>query len=433
MKSSVVSSGDKFTGKRIESLDILRGVAIISIVVLHRLHYNWALAGPGRDIGEGVSRWVLYVLFYLITMAGIFGLISGTVNAFRAYQRNAEGKTGTRMLLFGGLSTGFWILVLHYLQRIFFANGFLEGRHPVGMFLGWMRTGDAIPFSPTHYTESNALSMIGLVVIILTFVLYLMFRKGERRNIHKDIRLFLILGFVILLATPLVRYELGLYKTFLAQNHNFFGVTVMNLLIGGYGLFPFLAYGFFGAAIGAAMAGGVSKLLLKKTILIGGIGFFLFGAAGFFVLGGWDFNNMFANTMPNQLHWILFRFNQLGFFLLLYWLFIAGVDLAEPAIREKRLRIYYPARVFGMVSLTVFFTEPILAEILRNIWDMLFPGWTEQLAAVTFFGLFCLAIWWLILLLWWKTVKFAGSLEWISAGVIRYFSGKRTTKLNYNF
>jgi hypothetical protein len=58
---------------------------------------------------------------------------SGTVHAFKAYQRNAEGRPAGKLLLHGGLASGFSILALHFMQRIFFANGFLEWRHP-GLF-----------------------------------------------------------------------------------------------------------------------------------------------------------------------------------------------------------------------------------------------------------------------------------------------------------
>jgi len=433
MKSEVNQPVAPSSGKRIESLDILRGFAIISIVILHRLHYNWTAAGPGRAIADSASPWVLYILFYLITMAGIFSLITGTVNTFKAYQQKAAGRPMAKKLLFGGLSAGLWILALHYLQRIFFANGFTEGRHPIGILLGWMRTGEATPLTPTLYYESNALSMIGMVVILLTFVLFLVFRNYDRRNLKKDIRLYLILGSVILLATPIIRYELGLYKSILAKDQNYFGVTVLNLFIGGYGMFPFLAYGFFGAAIGAGLAAGTFRIQVKRALLICGMCFFLLGGLGFFVLGGWDFNNIFANTLPNQLHWILFRVNQLGFFLLLYWLLLSSVDFAGAATRVKRLRIFYPVRVFGMVSLTVYFCEPVLAEILKMGWDLAFPGWNEQLLAVVFFGLFCLFTWWFLLKLWWKTVQFAGSLEWLSAKVIRSFSGKQSSRSSFTF
>jgi hypothetical protein len=336
-------------------------------------------------------------------------------------------------MLYGGLATGLWILALHYIQRIFFANGFLEGRFPVGIVLGWMRSGEAVQLAPGLYTESNALSMIGSVVLILTFVLFLVFRYRKSRSLSRDIRLYMLIGTLILLATPFVRHELGLYKTILAGNHNNLGLALVNLLIGGYGIFPFLAYGFFGAAIGAAMSGQVSPVRLKRALLISGSALFLAGATGFFILGGWDMNNMFANTMANQLHWILFRLNQLGFFLLLYLLFLSLVDFAESRTKEKALRFFYPARVFGMMSLTVYFCEPILAEIFKKFMDPLFPGWTEQLVPVLLFGFFCLFAWWVLLRLWWATVRFAYSLEWLGALAIRWLSGKRSTRFAFSF
>ena len=142
---------------------------------------------------------------------------------------------------------------------------------------------------------------------------------------------------------------------------------------------------------------------------------------------------MFANTMTNQLHWILFRLNQLGFFLLLYQLLLSAVDFATPARRNRYLRFLYPARVFGMVSLTVFFCEPIVAEVLKKLWDLLAPGWNENLAAVLLFGIFCLLIWWFLLKFWWSTIRFAGSLEWMSSVVIRSLSGKKSTRASFSF
>jgi len=431
MKSTFSGSGDQHSSKRIESIDILRGIAIITIVVLHRLHYNWAAAGPGRDIGEGTSRWVLLLLFYMITMAGIFSLITGTVNTYKAYQRRLEGKPVTGQLIAGGLSAGLWILALHYVQRVFFANGFTEGRHPIGVLLGWMRTGEAMPIAPNLYYESNALSMIGLVVIFISLLLFLVFKSGNPQTLRKDIRLFIILGTLVLLATPFLRYELGLYKSVLLKQENYFGVTMINYFIGGYGMFPFLSYGFYGAAIGASLASGVKQILIKRTLLIGGLAFFLVGGVGFFLLGGWELTTIFANTFSNQMHWIFFRINQLGFFILLFALFLTRIDFAGEEEKKRYRNALYPAKVFGMVSLTVFFSEPILAELLKKIWDPLFPGWSDQLFPVILFGLFCLATWWLLLRVWWKTTKFTGSLEWLSATVIQKTSGKRSSRTNF--
>ncbi|MFH0761407.1 MAG: hypothetical protein V2A67_07875 [Bacteroidota bacterium] len=433
MNSASDLSADQYPGRRIVALDIIRGIAIISIVVLHRLHYNWSAAGPGRAIGDNAAPWVLYVLFYLITMAGIFALITGTVTSLRAYQRNAGGRSSPIQLLYGGLATGLWILALHYAQRIFFANGFLEGRFPIGILLGWIRTGETVPLAPNLYYESNALSMIGSVVILVTLVLFLVLRSRKSRKLKRDIKLYIILGTLILIATPIVRYELGLYKSILTGNQDYFGLTLINLLTGGYGMFPFLAYGLYGAAIGAALTGSISPLKLKRVLLLCGLAFFLAGGVGFFILGGWDFNNIFANTLSNQFHWILFRLNQLGFFLILYWLFLSVIDFAASGRKERTLRFFYPARVFGMLSLTVFFSEPILAELLKKIWDPVFPGWNDHLLPVILFGLFCLIIWWFLLKLWWKTVRFAGSLEWLGAAAIRLLSGKKSTRFSFNF
>jgi len=117
----------------------------------------------------------------------------------------------------------------------------------------------------------------------------------------------------------------------------------------------------------------------------------------------------------------------------LYWLFLSLFDFAGTARKASALRIVYPARVFGMMSLTVFMCEPILAELLRKLFDPLFPGWNDHLLAVVLFGLACLILWWFLLLLWWEASRFAGSVEWLGANAVRFLSGKTSTRFSFDF
>lgn len=109
-------------GRRILSIDVLRGIGIMVIVVIHRIHYTWTgMRNPEILKSQFSGPWAPVLIFTiaLFTMAGIFYFISGLVNAYSMYARVSSGKSTASKAMMGGIAGGLWIFVMNYVQRIF--------------------------------------------------------------------------------------------------------------------------------------------------------------------------------------------------------------------------------------------------------------------------------------------------------------------------
>ncbi|MCF6358738.1 MAG: hypothetical protein L3J54_13130, partial [Draconibacterium sp.] len=100
---------------RIFSIDILRGLGIMVIIVIHRLHYHWTGMQSKEILHEHFkSGWapLLVTVIIFFSMAGIFYFISGVVNAYSFYKNIELKKIPIKKVVIGGVIGGTWILVL---------------------------------------------------------------------------------------------------------------------------------------------------------------------------------------------------------------------------------------------------------------------------------------------------------------------------------
>jgi len=138
---------------RILSIDLLRGLGIMVIIVIHRLHYHWNGMRSTEVLHEHFSSaWapLLIAVIALFTMAGIFYFISGIVNAYSMYRAVEHKKIPLKKAVMGGVAGGTWIFILNYFHRLFFSNGFTLGengaepKYPVGYLVGWIRNSSEV-------------------------------------------------------------------------------------------------------------------------------------------------------------------------------------------------------------------------------------------------------------------------------------------------
>jgi len=98
------------------------------------------------------------------------------------------------------------------------------------------------------------------------------------------------------------------------------------------------------------------------------------------------------------------------------------VDLKSEEKQEKIAKRFSPVIMFGRASLTIFVLEAFLATIFHVILNLINPLWNSEPVVVLIFGIFNLAVWWIILHFWQK-IDFKGSVEWMGVYVIRKLSG----------
>ena len=123
---------------------------------------------------------------------------------------------------------------------------------------------------------------------------------------------------------------------------------------------------------------------------------------------------------------------ELGLFILFLMILLRKVDHINLKNEKTNKYKFITIRSFGMVALTVYFFEPLVAEVFITIID-LFAGknWHNQIEFILLFGLFLLGFWTLILHFW-KKINFAGSLEWLSVKLLFLVAKKRSNKTEFS-
>ena len=406
--------------KRIYALDIFRGTAIMLVVVFHRFLYDWTVT---EDFFLSEAPWIDYpwlTLFMIfVAMGSIFTLITGIVTAYSTYNRVSSGRSPMKPLILGSLIMLIWLVFLTYTGRFFFnVRDFSRGEFYYGMYTGSLRT-------RTFYTPSlemmllsaGTLTIIGISGVVITLMLALSFRNDGIGKIRRNKIIFGIVGCSILGISVFLPFLLIplMYDAF--DNGNYVLALVLALLVADFfPIFPILGFACFGAILGLQLAGEedkkkITKFWLRFALIIVIIGIFLLIT----FLGQGLFNMNFI------------RFIQLGFYFFVIVILLKLVDFKSEEKQEKILKKTTPIFRFSRVSLTIFVLEAAIAETFHFLLDYIIPGWNSDILVVLLFGVFNLALWWVILIFWEKK-DFKWSVEWMGAQLMQKLSGKSKDK-----
>ena len=419
--------------KRLQSIDVLRGIAIVVLVVIHRIHYTWDGMRTHETVKEYMSGPLLPVLIFfivLLSMAGVFYFMTGIVNTYTIYNRITSGKSKWHQSVFSGIAFGFWLIIMNYMQRLFFMNGFVAGedggipKYPVGYLTGFIRDPGQVKFYWTQVTEPGTLSLIGLLVIVISILMSLLLKFHNRMSINRMHGILLLLAVVAMVASIFIKLNLTpQYDAFLAEG-KYLKAALCGHLCKDFSLFPYLGYAIVGAAMGLSLASNEpGKILIRKSVYTA-IGLIITGLSIFLLFdrdkfGGRGTLGAFASLV------------ELAIFIFFILFLLKIFDQPSEELKQKRRINSLWIRRFGMLSLTVFIFEPVIAEILRKVIDFFAgPGWSSHFLLVFLFSGFCLLIWHLLLRVWQKA-GFMGSLEWLTGWVLLKLARKKTGKVNF--
>jgi hypothetical protein len=419
--------------RRILSIDILRGLGIMVIIVIHRIHYTWTGMRNSDVLHSQFSGpWAPLLIFTIVlfTMAGIFYFISGLVNAHAMYFRVISGKSTVLKAMAGGVAGGLWIFLMNYVQRIFFMNGFLSAEpdadpgFPVGLLTGWVRNPAEVSFSWTQVTDPGTLSLIGLVVVFVSLALGLMLKYPGIFSKKRIIMTLMILSLIALLVSPFSKFYLRPVYSQWFEAGNYFLAGCIGQVCQEFGLLPYLGYGFIGVIFGIGIASGESLSRLKSRSYFFSLILIIMGAALILIFERGD--PFGKDCIGSGICMI-----ELGIFILLQLWLYKFIDQQDAAATARRKRQSVAVRRFGMLALTVYILEPLVAEVFRKIASLIFgTGWNDQLQYVLLFGGILLIFWWRVLKLW-ERAGFAGSFEWLTGLVLLKLSGKRSGKVSF--
>jgi hypothetical protein len=397
---------------RIESLDLLRGLALMLIILFHSSIYNFA----NIDRLDFSNPPVIVILMsFMALWGGIFIIYSMVVNTIMLLRRSREGIS-FRIFLYP-LLAGFVYVILHYVLNIFLGRwniDFVYNKPDLTVVANSLRNMHLTFPHLTKFFEGSSLSTIAFNLILLTLFLYFILKKN---GIVRQRRNYLILGISgsLIMILSFVRVSLfPLFPDSLEKGHYLLAAFFSFTLVNPYPLMPYLAYGLFGVMIGM-MIFFERRELFKTIIFPAGIIFLIFGLYGMM---------KFDKTISKPDYFWYFKTNfELGIFMLT---FVFAVLVLKPG--SKVIRNLAVVKWFSRVSLTIYLSETFISEILRIIYLSVNPSWNQTINGCLIFGAMNIVLW-IIILFFWRKVQFRYSLEYFW---VKLFSkaGKASTKMD---
>jgi hypothetical protein len=341
----------------------------------------------------------------------------------RLEREKAAGEAPWRYppsLLAGALQTFAILFLLHWVWTLGVGNSAVtqDPNDPtlrVTLVPGLMYYGSFPRIHPENYVFASALWMIAANVLLVSLAFRWRYRRRPPQEGDGLEGSLLLLAALVLLATPLLRVLLFDPMMSLVGRG---GAAILAaippaLLVNDPNpVFPFFAYGLFGAVVGAALARDEPRRPLYLGMGLCGLVLVLLGGGGLGAMGGVVLVGREEIWGQSALYFTSLAYLLLGIFA---WLLIGLLAAFDPAPESARApwrpRWLRPLVRFGRLSLTVFMLEGIVAMALRIVLDAVAPGWNLGLGAVLVFALGNIMLWHLMLLAW-EQIEYRGSLEW---------------------
>jgi hypothetical protein len=399
--------------QRIVSLDLLRGFALILILLFHSSIYNYANI---NKIDFSNPPVIVVLMSFMALWGGVFIIYSTVINTFKVMVRT--GKEIDIRSFSNPLTAGIFYICLHFILNIFLGrwnNDFVNNTPDLTVVAGSLRN---LQFTFPHiskFFEGSSLSTIAFNLIILSFFLLLIFRKD---GIHKESRNYIILwsSATLIMLLSFVRVPLFHLLPESIENKNYLAAIFFSFTLANpYPLLPYLAYGLFGIIMGMMIYFKRDKLL--KTVMIPtSLFFLLFGFLGMI---------KFEKSISTPDYFWYFKTNfELGLFLLMLIFTILFLRHSSGFLKNITIVTW-----FSRISLTIYLLETFTSEVLRIICLLIYPFWNQTIGGCLLFG-FVNIILWTIILYYWRKIKFRYSLEyfWVQFSVR---TGNKSTKLDF--
>lgn len=418
---------------RIHTFDLLRGMAIIGILFIHRILYDYLFS---FYTGGGLPPEIA-MMFLFITMAGIFYVISGAVNAYMIYKRLTTNRITPKNVISSGWITGVLMIGFSLFYRIFLLRT-LDDSMPIVLLedylinrtgilpyllLFWRLPDPLIPVAA--FIGMETLSMIGVINIVISTFMVLLFKMKGFRNSKTVYGALALMGLAIFIISPFLRFSFGEISQNEYSRGNlllaFFTEPLMN---GMMPIFPHLSYGCFGALVGIA----IGREEKPKKILTG-IGLFSLVTFIFGIL-------FFGEIMPYgrepftweaNVNLIAQKSLQLGLFFFMIFLGLALIDFRSTTTKEKWAQLTTNVPEFWKLAFTIYMWEGVVAVALQRVIQKFWSEWNASFLNIVTFGLVNIITWAIILVLW-ERINYRGSMEWCLVWVVQKLSGKRSSR-----
>jgi hypothetical protein len=394
-------------------LDVLRGIGIFFVLVLHTAFYYYAdiysvdLANPSP---------LITFIGLLLMFAGLFAMISGVSHTLQ-YLKNIqteEPKTRTRYMVISGVL----LLVIAYAYFLFTGPGIIHfdtQSMDESLLVSLLHQGNFSGWSLDRILYVDNLVMLGTNVILLA----LFFRIVKRNLLHPRMPVYLLLGATLFMALSYVR--IPLYNVYLSalDEGNMGIVLLLNFFVNKNNpILPFFGFALFGAWLALLLHRGDFRKVVKTVIPVA-LGYLAVGVTGYILAP----ETMLERAIDPT--WYFIMITQIGVFLLMILLAIKVFDHSKKGCRNPITR--FLSR-YGVAGLTPFFLESVVSAVIFFLLNLITPLHLSIPGALLY-GL-CLALLWGFFLMAWQKIDYRYGLEWMHSHLVsRWGSSSKKAKL----
>jgi hypothetical protein len=407
--------------ERYLGLDFLRGLGIFFVVTLHSAFYYF---GGLYELDLNNPPPIVTVIGLLLMFAGMFAIISGMVHYIQMLQRdkNTPGgltpfKTALQFLVRGAV-----ILLIAYVYFIVTGPGIVDMVAKTmdnSILVELIQSGrfKGVSFQRTFYIDS--LVMLGSNTILIGLFSALLLKILKTTDNPWFRRGYFIAGIT---SDALSLLRIPLYKIFTnaLNTENYAVFFSLNWLVNyNNPILPYIAFGFFGMWIGAALISlGWKKM--KNQVLVISLILFVAGVALYVVLP----DTMLERSI--DMKWYSIMLAQLGLFMLMVLGALKVFDFRKSGVSGKNSPLRFITQFitrFGVAGLTVFFLESIVSALVFRALRLIVPGISLNITQALFYG-FCLSIAWGIFLIFWEKTDYKFGLEYFYGKIVSFATGQ---------
>ncbi len=420
--------------RRLLFVDFLRGIAIFFVIVFHAMTFN--IFGGTQQALDAAGPLVTAIAFpigIIGSWAAIFVFLSSIANTSVIHSQLKKSTKPVKVLI-GAILPSLALIIINYIFMVLFSHVRVVGeKNYYSIINGSIELLSYPGFDPRVLLFNNSLIMIGFGAMFCNFLLIIFRKQLLNQESNTIYWIFMIIGILIVGLTPLLDwvFQIHSYPSKIDEywEESKYVVAYLVSLITGprHSIFPYAAYGPFGAVIGTMILRKVNK---KKFMIFG----IVFGAI--FVVIGLLLWIPFGVPLLNEpkygpnlyimdiglLFWVITLFTMLFY----YRDYQTRINIANKTVFVRR---------FSMATLTIFvFESPIstgIAQVFNLMFSQLIP---TGIVTNKFFGFIVYLP--LVFFLWhfilkaWEKVNFKGSIEWITNEIVGRLRGRKSDKLN---
>ncbi|MEA2069676.1 MAG: hypothetical protein U9O98_00120 [Asgard group archaeon] len=428
--------------KRIISLDIIRGWAILGNLLVHFFMITSeveGLAEAGQLDQLGITGF-LFMGFIVVFghWRGLFLLISATVHWY-SMQKKYKAGVSRNTILRQELLKGFLLFIWAMLFYLFIGEFALSNQ--------WANLQTTVSVDWRQIYHVDQFTNIAIAIFISAIIFYFWSAKEQTRKPWIAVSSFIVLGLLFVFPAPYVHEAANNYWGVDFSTNGGIDITsfkgprdyVIRFIVNQFvaresPLMPHYAYSAAGSVIGVFIS--QKEKLPKKKFLGWG-----FGTAGIsIVFGGlWlivvdkvftlPVDEIITLTANFHIHPTWYVFATLGLLLIVIMSFFASIEFNETLHIKRRLKMSRMSRRAGFLSLSVYSLATIQAFLRVGMWgifkafgnpnaDMFRTNLGLPTGWVVFMWALELGTWFLILWLWEKG-PYIGSPDWLFAAVLK--------------